>query len=337
MLAFLLWQAALLYGVTRLSGSRVVGLIAFGLLPALAGSWSAGPGSAIDFRLDHAAVCLMGVAAVTALLTDGFRSRRGALLFGAAVGSTILERFLTGAYFAPIFLAMFLWIAGGAERRTRWINLALAAAVAFVLVAPQFWINRTWILNYYWVGHITGTESDARAPGLGFWASAHFIWSKLHERDLGSCLLRAALGITEILGLGALIGNRRHFRWPSRDWLFTALVFLTVPAAVLCLHRQKSEFVLGVIVPGFFLTVLWGWTALARRCHFAPAAKRIHPAGPLAAAIALLIGGAFFSYRQFPAPHGSDFLIANAQLKSFAERDLSGIPKSGDHRALHWL
>ena len=54
----------------------------------------------------------------------------------------------------------------------------------------------------------------------------------------------------------------------SGEWLFTGLAFLLLPAAILTLHKQKSEFVLGVLVPGVVLLVLWFWHQLCSRIEF---------------------------------------------------------------------
>lgn len=320
MLAFLVWQGALLFGIHRASGSRALGWVGFGLLPALAGPWSAGPGSAVDFRLDHAAMCLMGVTAITALLTRGFRSRPWSIIFGISMSVTLLERFLTGAYFAPIVVAIAIWIALTGERRTRWLNLGLAALTAFVLAGPEFWLNRNWILNYYWGGQFTGAESNARAPGLDHWDSLRFVVDGVIGLHLGTFLIWTVTAVTELLALGALLGNRRRFRWPDRDWLFTSLAFLTLPATVLCLHRQKSEYVLGVLIPGLLLLLLWVWTALIRCCE-TDIRKRVGL--PMEATVALLVmlaGTGFFVVRQTTFAHPSGVVEANAQLSRFAER-----------------
>lgn len=322
MLAFLAWQAALLVGVARLSGSMNLGWMAFGLLAALAGPWSAGPGSAVDFRLDHGAMCLMGVAAIAAALSRGFRSRPWSIAFGLAVGLTVLERFLTAAYFAPIFLVLALWIAVTGERRTRWLHLALAGLIAAVLVGPQFWHNRTWILNYYWVGHITGAESSARAPGLDFLASVQFVLNGLAQLHLGRFLLWIVAGLTALFGIEALIRRTRPIRWPDLDWLVVGAAFFLLPTAILCLHRQKSEYVLGIIVPGLLLLLLWIWAALLRigDCEKRPPSGFPFSMATLAAVGVVIAGGAYFLGQQVPSPHSPDFLAANAQVRRLAER-----------------
>src|SRR5690606_37021578 len=70
MLLFIAWQAALLFTIIRLTGSRALGWMAFGLVLCVAWPWSGAAGSAIDFRLDHGAMCLFGITACAALLSE---------------------------------------------------------------------------------------------------------------------------------------------------------------------------------------------------------------------------------------------------------------------------
>src|SRR6185295_18755243 len=81
------------------------------------------------------------------------------------------------------------------------------------------------------------------------------------RRHLGWVFGGCALGLTFIpLLLESFWDRMRTARLAlERDWLFSALVFFLVPAALLCLHRQKSEYVLGIIAPGLVLCLLWLW------------------------------------------------------------------------------
>src|SRR6185295_6957002 len=85
MLALIAWQAALFFAVVRASGSRRFACAAAMLPLALAGPWQNIPGSAYDFRLDHLAMCALGITTALALLSDGFRSRNDTTRFGFAV------------------------------------------------------------------------------------------------------------------------------------------------------------------------------------------------------------------------------------------------------------
>lgn len=321
MLAFLAWQVALLLVIYRMSGSRVLSWMGFGLLLALAGPWSGGPGSAVDFRLDHGAMCLMGVTSLLALLTRGFRSRGWSLFFGLSVGVTVLERFLTGTYFAPIFLVIGIWIAITGERRQRWLNLLLAGLVATIIAGPQFWINRTWILNYYWGGHIIGAESAARASGLSIGASIEYVLGWFMSLHVGAFLLVVIAAVTVMLGQAVIIGRQFTIKWPDRDWLFTGLAFFFLPAVILCLHRQKSAYVLGILVPGLFLLLLWFWAAMIRCIETTSHHEsKVRWYAPVALLLTLLSGSGYFLYRQIPSPHSQEFLNANHNIRRFADK-----------------
>lgn len=319
LLVFLAWQAALLFTVPRLTGSRTLAWMAFGLLLCVAWPWSAEAGSAVDFRLDHAAMCLMGVTSCLALLTDGFRSLGWSLAFGAAVGVTLLERFLTGAYFAPIFAVTAVALLGTADRWRRLRHLVCAGGVAAALALPFFWMSRTAIYTYYWVGHVTGAESAARLRGFDFAHSAKFVFGHLGDMHLGGWFGWTVAGLTGLLLVLLAVGPRRAGAGLARGWLFTSLSFLLLPAAILTLHKQKSEFVLGVLVPGVILLVLWLWQVLWNRLEIpaTPAWRRWLPVLPALAA--LWAGGSYFVQRQLWSPHNPEFRASAAQVNRMAD------------------
>ncbi|MSU51658.1 MAG: hypothetical protein EXS37_21635 [Opitutus sp.] len=261
MLALIAWQAALFAAVAKAGGRPA---LAFGaaLLPlTLSGPWQNIPGSAYDFRLDHPAMCALGVVAAVAWLSDGFRSRRAAVFFGVAVGLTLLTRFLTGTYFVGIFLGFLAWILACADRRLRTANLALAALVAFLIAAPIFWLNRDAVREYYWIGHYIGPESAIRNPHMGFGQSLAFVWGNLFQRHVGFFFL----GLVAAGGVALAFSRRGE---PARNkasgWVIGAL-FLLSPALVLTLHQQKSEVAVGALVPGFVTLAAALWVFAARR------------------------------------------------------------------------
>ena len=320
LLVFLAWQAALLFAIPRVSGSRSLAWAGFGLLLCVAWPWSGEAASAVDFRLDHGAMCLLGVTSCVALLTAGFRSRGWSVALGAAIGVTLLERFLTGVYFAAIFPACVAWILCGPERGRRLRNLALAGLTATAMALPVFWINRTAIYTYYWVGHVTGAESVARFRGLDLWHSVQFIFGHLGDMHLGAWFGWTAAGLTAVLAVLRQTGSRPAASGaakPDRDWLFLALSFLLLPAFILCLHKQKSEYVLGVLVPGVILLVLWLWRRLWPGAAEAPVWRR-HAGAVLAGAV-LAAGGTYFVSRQLVQPHTEDFLASTRQINQVAD------------------
>ena len=319
MLVFLTWQFAVLAGISRLTGSRMLGWLGFGLLVCLAWPWSADAGSAVDFRLDHGAMCLMGITSILALLTAGFRSSRWSLALGVGIGITILERFITGVYFGAIFVVSLGWILAGPDRGPRLRNLLLSGAVASALALPLLWLNREGIYTYYWVGHISGAEGDIRAQGMSAWASAQFIFGHLLDMQLGTYFLACAGIITSILGALALL-NRKPASGPlSSGWLFVALVFLLMPAAVLGFHRQKSACVLGILAPGAVLLILWLWAQLWRRVAPGLDGFRGRWAAALLAGGAVVVGETYFVSRQLVSPYGPEFIASARQVNQIAD------------------
>ena len=319
MLVFIAWQASLLAIIPRISKSWTLGWMGFGLLLCVAWPWSGEAGSAVDFRLDHGAMCLFGFTAAAALLTRGFRSWGWSLVFGLAVGITLLERFLTGVYFAAIFAAWAIWILCGDGRWSRLRNLGISGLVAAALAGPIFWINRVSIYNYYWVGHITGAEGAARLRPMNLWHSFQFVLGNLGDLHLGPWFGWTTAGLTAALLLLLAGSTQAPATRVERDWLFTALAFLVLPALVLSVHPQKSELVLGVLVPGVILLVLWVWATIWRRLDFTRGVRwrRFAPIG--LALAALWAGEKYFVQRQFWQPHSDEFLASDRQVKLVAD------------------
>jgi hypothetical protein len=315
MLALIAWQAALWFAVARLSRSRALAFAAAALPLALRGPWQNIPGSAYDFRLDHLAMCALGVTAALGLLTDGLRSRRGSLAFGAAVGITLLTRFLTGTYFVVILAGLAAWTLSSPDRKVRVTNLALAMLVALALAGPIFWLNREWVWNYYYIGHYVGPESAIRDPHLGLGRSLAFVWDNLAQRHLGAFFGVLAASATVAFAI---------FRAPpatsaARDrapWIFGAL-FLLAPALVLTLHKQKSEVVVGALAPGVVTLVVALWLTATRRGtdgpSWSPVGRGIVSASVVAAAFVV------FAQRQLAPAYDAATLADIRQVNTLAD------------------
>jgi hypothetical protein len=308
LLALLAWQAALFAGVAHVSRSRALAFAAALLPAALAGPWSDVPGSAYDFRLDHLALCALGVASALALRTDGFRARGAALVFGAAVGVTLLTRFLTGTYFVVIAAALLAGILRGGDRGRRAGNLGLAVLVAFALAAPIFWLNREWVWNYYYIGHYVGPESAIRNQHFGLGASLAFLWSQLSGRHLGGFFLGLAVATPLLLA----VWRGRPGPGTARAVWWLGAVFLLAPALVLTLHQQKSEVVVGALAPGAVLLVVAAWLSLAGGAEDR-ARLRIF------AGLVTLATLAFFVRSQFLPRPDPAFLAGNRQVLALAD------------------
>lgn len=319
MLVFLAWQAALLFTIARVSGSRVLAWMGFGLVLCVAWPWSGEAGSAVDFRLDHGAMCLFGVTACATLLTDGFRSTRWSLVFGIVAGLTLLERFLSGAYFAPIFVATALWVLCHGDRWLRLRNLVLAGGVMAALALPFFWLNRVGIYGYYWAGHVTNAESAVRLRGFDLGQSVQFVLGHLGDLHLRAWFGWTVAALTGLLLLLFIRLPRKPAAGFAPDWLFFGGAFLLLPATILTFHPQKSEVVLGVMVPGVMLLVLWLWSALWSRIEFPAdrAWQRLLPVLPAVAALAA--GTGYFTYRQLQPPHTPQFLESAGKINQISD------------------
>ena len=313
LLAFLAWQAAWFFAVRRVFGSRALAWTSAGLLLALASPWSGIQGSTTDFRLDWMAASAMGVTLAAALLTAGFRRRGWAVVFGTAVGVTLLTRFLSGTYFVLIFVALLLWTIAGPQRARRTASLLIAAAVALLLAGPLMWLSREEIVHYYWIGHFIGPESAIRNQNMGLWRS--IVW-------LGESLACDHLGVLWLWAVGiATLALVVMTFWPrksrpaaplgnSTNW-FLAAVFLLAPAFVLVLHQQKSFVVVGILLPGAVLLVLTAWNALgARLPPWVRAALAVFSLG---------LGGSFFGQRMLANPHTPAFLVDARKVATLAD------------------
>lgn len=308
MLVFLAWQTAVLFAIPRVTGSRALGWMGFGLVLCLAWPWSNEAGSAVDFRLDHGAMCLFGVTSCLALLSEGFRRTGWSLAFGAAMGVMLLERFLTGVYFVPIFAATALWVLLGQNRVMRLRNLLLAGVVATVLTVPVLWHNRVGIYNYYWVGHVGNAESAARLRGFDFGQSVEFVLRNLGLLHLGPWFGWTVAGLTGALVVPLLAGRRQAGSGLQGDWLFWGLATVLLPGLVLVFHPQKSEVVLGILSPGVVLLVLWLWQALWSRIEFRPERRWLRLLPCLPALAALAAGGTYFARCELRSPHHPQFI-----------------------------
>lgn len=261
MLALIGWQAVL-YAAVLHAGRRPALALAAAMLPlALLGPWQNIPGSAYDFRLDHLAMCALGVTAGAAWLSDGFRSRHASTFFGVAAGLTLLTRFLTGTYFVLVFTILGVSLLSGTDRKRRAANFAHAAFLTFLIAAPIFWLNRETVLDYYWIGHYVGPESAIRNQHMGLGRSVAFVWGELGKRHVGVFFVGLVAAATAVLTF-----SRRGDRPPLENpgWL-TGACFLFSPALILTLHQQKSEVVVSALVPGLIVLIASVWLAVSRR------------------------------------------------------------------------
>lgn len=265
--AFLALQAATFAAVRRLSGGWPLTWAALGLLAALAAPWSGDPGSATDFRLDWLAACTYGIALAAAVRGQGFRSAGWSALFGVAAGVVLLSRFLTGVYFALIFLGAVAWILAGRERRRRLVHLGLAGVCAGAVAGWSYWRNRALIYNYYWIGQFAGPEHALHDVHLGALAAAGWFAREILDRQLGPAALAVAAGAAATLWYFSGYADRGPAAPQAgrADAWAVAGLFFAAPALVLLLHPYRAAQVLVILVaPAAWLIVL-AWIRLGRR------------------------------------------------------------------------
>jgi hypothetical protein len=270
LLAFAAWQVATFLAVRRISGRYSLAWASVGLLLALHFPWSGRAGSAVDYRLDWMAACAYGVTLAIALAGRGFRSTRWAVLLGAAVGVTVLLRFLTAAYFGMVFIALIAWLLARRERWGRCARLAISGLIAVGVFGPALWRNRVAIYGYYWVDHFAGPARALHDSHLGAIASVRWILAQLATNQVGlaAAMLGLAAGVAFLVGKapgtgveeppGAGPGAGRDGSW------VVALSFLAAPAAVLASHPIKAEPPTSILIPGAVWVMILLWIRLAR-------------------------------------------------------------------------
>ncbi len=267
--AFLALQASLFLAVRRLSGSFAFSWAAVGLLAAFHSPWSGIAGSATDFRLDWMGACAYGVALAAGVSGNGFRSARGAVLFGIAVGIALLTRHLTAVYFALIYGGLAAWLLFQPDRRRRAARLALSGACALAVAGWAFW--RAWhsIFGYYWTGQFV-VERSLRDSHMGIVACVKWLSSEVLFQQIGiaAAALGAAAGIV-FVALGIMEGKGRgtpaaetkvgRTAWP------VVLAFLVAPAVILLIHPEKTPQTLNIMVPATAWAIVLAWIHLAGR------------------------------------------------------------------------
>jgi len=338
MLAWAALQAAVFLAAWRVLRSQALAWVAVGLLLCWGTPLAGGPGSAVDFRLDFMAACAFGIALAAAASTDGFRSLHGSLAFGAAVGVTLLVRFLTGTYFALIFMGLAGWVLFLPSRWRRALNVFLSLLVAAAMAGPVFWINRKWIWDYYFIGHFTGPESAIRNPHMGVLRSLEFVIGGLLGNHLQAWFLGASAGITLILAAGALAGRPFAARAAAATpqsapafapWLVPAALFALAPVVVLTLHSQKSAVVLSIIVPGAVALLLGLWAWLCRPLPTGPSPAIGARLLPFLAGLMLLLGACHFIARQAGSPYDETFIRDARRVNAVADRIFAMSRKAG--------
>ncbi|MDB5356800.1 MAG: hypothetical protein JWN24_3253 [Phycisphaerales bacterium] len=172
-LYFALFQFVLAQTVRFLSGSWARAFISLAFL-LTAGTTFQDTGGIMDFRIDFITFCLFGIFICLVLRAGIFASLGWSLAAGLVASYTIAFRFITLAYFLPIFLLMFAVLAwdvmrhrtqanrkADAVRRLR--NLLAAGVLAVITAGPVLIHHWSAIDNYYLRLHAAGQQRYIRA------------------------------------------------------------------------------------------------------------------------------------------------------------------------------
>lgn len=327
-LAFLAWQGAVFATWSRLAKRWSVAWLGVGLLLCLHVLVDVSQGSPVDFRLDWLACCAVGVVSCLALYTDGLRHTGWTAVWGASIGIAILIRFVTTAYFGVMFAALLGMLLLGlicskqkAHTGARVLRLILAGAVAAAISLPFLWHNRDWVLNYYWIGHLTGPESAIRSPQFGILRSLAFVFGEsLWRLHLGLWFVSAAS--VSLVGLAIAVwlkgkpsaqpdtAGRNGLGYAS----LMGAILLLIPAAILVLHSQKSLHVESVLVPGLLTILLTIATAFVWRIGNT---SRFIPV--VIASGTLLVGVLHFTVYVLRYPHSPEFTADARKVNQLAD------------------
>jgi 4-amino-4-deoxy-L-arabinose transferase-like glycosyltransferase len=203
------------------------------------------------------AAAMLAACTYALLASDGLARRRWSVTWGVLLGLMVLARTMTVAFVpAQLLAAVWLALARPGPRRTRIVNLGIAAAAAVVTAA--IWLATSWDSVWSYLTDLGyGGESGAFGTtesrlSVGYWTRQV---TDTVEDDL-YVPLAVLLGVGLVLGLVACIPRLRgRIRaWASTD---TAVVILVVVEGYLALTSSRNE---GV---GFRLALIPGLVALA--------------------------------------------------------------------------
>lgn len=257
---FALLQIVLAWTVRHLSGRWSVALTAVALLLCARAPFRE-PGGVFDFRLDFITVCLFGAFVCVVVRSGVFAHRRWALVAGIVAAWVIAFRFLTAAYFAPVFAALVLLV-GRSRRR----NVLLAGGVAAALSAGILWHHRASLQAYYVQGHLHGPDRYIRAKRGGIvsaWDGLTFYPRSLVADQCGPVFFVVAAAVVLASWhprnpadeAGKPGARRAGVTLDPARWRFAALC-VVIPLLVLTADVDKSRVVGGIMVPPLVWLVL---------------------------------------------------------------------------------
>jgi hypothetical protein len=273
-LYFALFQLVLVQTMRRMSGNWARAFISLALL-LTAGTTLQDTGGMMDFRIDFIPFCLFGIFICLVLRADTFAKVGWSLAAGGVAGYTVAFRFITLAYFVPIFLLMcvaFAWSAlrsrtgrsGNPEAGRRLRNLLAAGVVAAIVTGPVLVHHWDTIGHYYLRLHAAGEQRYIRARSFAVadvrGAVAYYPHS-IATHHAGFVFMGFA---AMLVVLGATLGRKPALpaqpaltRYAAGPAFGFVLVCLLVPLAVLTWDVDKNAAVGSILVgPLLWLALL---------------------------------------------------------------------------------
>ena len=268
---FAIFQWALFSYFTQLAGLWL-GIAALAFLLSL-NSLFLPVGGIYDYRIDFLAASAFGIF-ICLLLKTEFFYRRGCTLLAAISGTfLVLNRFITLSYILPIFALATLMAAApcfSGSRLRRLKNAALMIVGPACVIGPVLWNCRQAIWNYYFVGHVTGSEKRIRIneQHIHNWIEHLTYYPRSILSDhLGGLFPKLFLTFTLVIFLRFILRSlqARKLKWAATEsrvdlrLLICGLACL-VPIVILTLDQAKSP-VVGSIVTGpavmFFVLIFY--------------------------------------------------------------------------------
>jgi hypothetical protein len=299
---FALFQLVLLYTLRAIGGLWPVAWMGLGLLLGARTTFQT-TGGIMDFRMDFTVFCLFGVFICLVLLSDVFRSLKWSMAAALVIGYTICFRFLTLAYFLPIFLLSFglICIAWGrgsdADQRRRQMlprlrNLLLAGCVVALLCGPVLLHHWAAISNYYLRLHASGPQRYIRARMFKntTWQAALLYYPRslaLHHGGLVFLGLALAVVVARFVIRFRSEGSERKPAIDSKATFAFVLICFFVPLAALTWDVDKNAAV-GDVLVGPLLWIILLVCGIDRANSVQAAALKTY--GKIAAAGALAVG-----------------------------------------------
>jgi hypothetical protein len=266
---FLILQAMMYWTVWSRTGRAYLAWISISLILSLVTVFHSG-GGIYDYRIDFSVMCLYGIWVCAILSSDMFTNRWWSVAVGGIGALLVSMRFISLVYVGPILLLAFcILVATKLRDRARTnqvINCFMSGVVILVVSTPLLFLARHVIVQYYVVGHVTGSENVIRAAELGIKDfTGHLLYyptSILCDHLGFVALLISCLSVVVALAFG--VGRRESSIKYQNDLMMLA-ISTVIPVAVFTADMSKSPVVGNTVsVPIILFVVLLASSSVPR-------------------------------------------------------------------------